>query len=110
MFGTRHDDGTETPSAMELVRLAIPRRTYTQSHVDYVGEVIREVAGRRETDSRAPHRGTGAVAAALHGAVCRGVEPLTPRPPLPPGEGESCIGAVPQLPPHNRQRVLPFLV
>jgi len=49
MFGTRHDDGTETPSAMELVRLAIPRRTYTQSHVDYVGEVIREVAGQRET-------------------------------------------------------------
>jgi len=48
MFGTRHEDGTETPSAMELVRLAIPRRTYTQSHVDYVGEVIREVAGRRE--------------------------------------------------------------
>jgi len=48
MFGTRHDDGTETPSAMELVRLAIPRRTYTQSHVDYVGEVIREVAGQRE--------------------------------------------------------------
>jgi tryptophanase len=48
MFGTRHDDGTETPSAMELVRLAIPRRTYTQSHVDYVGEVIGEVAGRRD--------------------------------------------------------------
>ena len=48
MFGTRHADGTETPSAMELVRLAIPRRTYTQSHVDYVGEVIREVAGERE--------------------------------------------------------------
>jgi tryptophanase len=48
MFGTRHADGTETPSAMELVRLAIPRRTYTQSHVDYVGEVIGEVAGRRE--------------------------------------------------------------
>ncbi len=48
MFGTRHEDGTETPSAMELVRLAIPRRTYTQSHVDYVGEVIREVAGQRE--------------------------------------------------------------
>ena len=48
MFGTRNADGGETPSAMELVRLAIPRRTYTQSHVDYVGEVIREVAGRRE--------------------------------------------------------------
>lgn len=47
MFGTRHPDGTETPAPMELVRLAIPRRTYTQSHVDYVGEVIAEVASRR---------------------------------------------------------------
>ncbi len=48
MFGARHPDGTETPSDMELVRLAIPRRTYTQSHVDYVGEVIKEVAERRD--------------------------------------------------------------
>jgi tryptophanase len=31
---------------MELVRLAFPRRVYTQSHVDYVGEVIGEVADR----------------------------------------------------------------
>lgn len=45
MFG-RHPDGTETPAAMELVRLAIPRRVYTQSHVDYVIEVIRWVAER----------------------------------------------------------------
>ena len=43
MFG-RHPDGTETPASMELVRLAIPRRTYTQSHVDYVIEVVRSVA------------------------------------------------------------------
>jgi tryptophanase len=48
MFGKRGADGTETPAAMELVRLAIPRRTYTQSHVDYVGEVIAEVARGRE--------------------------------------------------------------
>ena len=33
----------------ELVRLALPRRVYTQSHVDYVGEVIAEVAKRRDT-------------------------------------------------------------
>jgi tryptophanase len=45
MFG-RHPDGTETPAAMDLVRLAIPRRTYTQSHIDYVIEVAAAVAAR----------------------------------------------------------------
>jgi tryptophanase len=45
MFG-RHPDGSETPANMELVRLAIPRRVYTQSHVDYVIEVVRWVAER----------------------------------------------------------------
>ena len=44
MFGRPQDDGTEIPAEMELVRLAIPRRTYTQSHIDYVGEVIAAVA------------------------------------------------------------------
>ena len=43
MFG-RQPDGTERPAAMELVRLAIPRRTYTQSHIDYVIEVCEAVA------------------------------------------------------------------
>ncbi len=43
MFG-RQPDGTEIPAAMDLVRLAIPRRTYTQSHIDYVIEVMRHVA------------------------------------------------------------------
>ena len=38
MFG-RQPDGCEKPAAMDLVRLAIPRRTYTQSHIDYVIEV-----------------------------------------------------------------------
>jgi tryptophanase len=45
MFG-RHPDGSEEPAAMDLVRLAVPRRTYTQSHVDYVIEVVRWVAER----------------------------------------------------------------
>jgi tryptophanase len=43
MFG-RHPDGTESAAPMDLVRLAIPRRTYTQSHVDYVIEVVQSVA------------------------------------------------------------------
>jgi tryptophanase len=50
MFGLR-PDGTESPAAMDLVRLAIPRRTYTQSHMDYVIEVCAELA-RRAPDLR----------------------------------------------------------
>jgi len=45
MFG-QQPDGSEKPAAMELVRLAIPRRTYTQSHIDYVIEVVEHVAAR----------------------------------------------------------------
>ena len=47
MFGL-HPDGTETPAAMDLVRLAIPRRVYTQSHIDYVAEGVLEVARIKE--------------------------------------------------------------
>ena len=39
MFG-QQPDGSEKPAAMELVRLAFPRRVYTQSHVDYLAEVL----------------------------------------------------------------------
>ncbi|MHB1211664.1 MAG: tryptophanase [Candidatus Nanopelagicales bacterium] len=45
MFG-RQPDGSELAAALDLVRLAIPRRTYTQSHIDYVIEVCQHVAGR----------------------------------------------------------------
>jgi tryptophanase len=48
MFG-RRPDGSEVAPAMDLVRLAIPRRVYTQSHIDYVAEVVLAVAERRTT-------------------------------------------------------------
>ena len=47
MFG-RHPDGSESPAAMDLVRLAIPRRTYTQSHMDYVVEVCERVMADKD--------------------------------------------------------------
>jgi tryptophanase len=47
MFGLR-PDGSKQESMMDLVRLAIPRRLYTQSHIDYVAEAIVRVAARRE--------------------------------------------------------------
>jgi len=49
MFG-RPDPagGPDTPAALELVRLAVPRRVYTQSHMDYVLEVVTEVFARRD--------------------------------------------------------------
>jgi len=47
MFGLR-PDGKEEPAHMDLVRLAIPRRMYTQAHMDYVVEVVTEVYANRE--------------------------------------------------------------
>ena len=43
MFGKKGSNGELIPASMELVRLAIPRRVYTQSHVDYVIEVFQEI-------------------------------------------------------------------
>ncbi len=40
MFGKPNEHGPETPALLELVRLAFPRRVYTQSHFDYVIEVL----------------------------------------------------------------------
>jgi len=47
MFG-RAPDGSEKPAAMDLVRLAMPRRVYTQSHADYIVEVFEELCAIKD--------------------------------------------------------------
>jgi tryptophanase len=48
MFGRKPDGSEETPP-MDLVRLAIPRRVYTQSHIDYVAEAVIGVAATKQS-------------------------------------------------------------
>ncbi|NCS82483.1 MAG: tyrosine phenol-lyase, partial [Ignavibacteria bacterium] len=48
MFGKNDESGNMISPPMELVRLAIPRRVYTQSHIDYVSEVVIETFKQRE--------------------------------------------------------------
>ena len=48
MFGKKNEDGKDIAAAMELVRLAFPRRVYTQAHFDYAAEVIINVYNKRE--------------------------------------------------------------
>ena len=48
MFGKYDENHKLIPAQLELVRLAIPRRVYTQSHIDYVAEVILEVFRKRD--------------------------------------------------------------
>ncbi len=47
MFGHMDHDGKELPANLELVRLAFPRRVYTQSHFDFTIEVIKQVWEKR---------------------------------------------------------------
>lgn len=47
MFGKYDTNGNLVPAAQELVRLAIPRRVYTQSHIDYVIEVFAEIIAQK---------------------------------------------------------------
>jgi tryptophanase len=49
MFGRNDTRGAFVPARMELVRLAIPRRVYTQSHIDYVVEVVLECFGKKDS-------------------------------------------------------------
>jgi len=47
MFGQKDENGNLIPAANELVRLAIPRRVYTQSHIDYVLDVFDDILAQR---------------------------------------------------------------
>lgn len=75
MFG-RQPDGSEKPTAMDLVRLAFPRRVYTQSHVDYLAEVLvhvhrlrQQIRGVRITEAPAQLRHFTAKFAPLGGSL-----------------------------------------
>ncbi|HEB61729.1 MAG TPA: aminotransferase class III-fold pyridoxal phosphate-dependent enzyme [Bacteroidetes bacterium] len=48
MFGSKDEKGNFVPAKMELVRMAIPRRVYTQSHIDYVVEVFAELIKHKD--------------------------------------------------------------
>ena len=48
MFGKFDEAGNEIAAPLELVRLAFPRRVYTQSHFDYLAEVIENVWHHRD--------------------------------------------------------------
>ena len=48
MFGKYDNDRKLIPSAMDLVRLAIPRRVYTQSHIDFVLELFDELIREKQ--------------------------------------------------------------
>jgi len=48
MFGKYDSQGKMIPADMELVRMAIPRRVYTKSHIDYVAEVLGEIKAHKE--------------------------------------------------------------
>ena len=72
MFGKYDAAGKLIPATMELVRLAIPRRVYTQSHIDYVIEAIVEVFQQSGQAARLPDRRGAPDAAALYGTIRAG--------------------------------------
>lgn len=49
MYGFDHRTGEERPAEKDLMRLALPRRTYTVSHLDYVAKALERVWARRDS-------------------------------------------------------------
>ena len=50
MFGSEHPEtGEPIPAPMELIRLAVPRRVFTNSHLEYVAEVLEDIRDMRHT-------------------------------------------------------------
>ena len=78
MFGKRLDDGSETYHHVELVRLAFPRRVYTQSHFDYAAEVILELAAKARTVRGVRIERAEQVPAPLHGGAGVGLTRADP--------------------------------
>jgi tryptophanase len=95
MFGRTREDGTQEPAPLDLVRLAIPRRVYTQSHMDYVVEAVQYVWRHRE---RLGGLGIAAEPPALRHFTCAfepvGWDPLAEL--EPPGRTERSLVEVPQ--------------
>ena len=87
MFGRPGPDGDEEPASMELVRLALPRRVYTGSHLAYVAEVVAAVMADA---SRIPGYRIVSQPAALRHFTAR-FEPL----PVPVTVGSREVAAVP---------------
>lgn len=48
MFGKTDNDGKTLFPPMELVRLAVPRRVYTESHLKYVAQIFRQIAAEKK--------------------------------------------------------------
>ena len=65
MFG-KYDAAGQLDRPMELVRLAIPRRVYTQSHMEYVIEVFEEVLRRKRSAEGFAHHGRTKISEAFH--------------------------------------------
>ena len=71
MFGKPDPErpGREKLPDLDLVRLAVPRRVYTNTHLEYVAQVTAKLRSEPEGSARRANREAGAASAALHGPV-----------------------------------------